>query len=85
MFLFLIFCQHYSLFLLADVVYNFLNTVIFKVYDYDGNGKVSFNKILDILRDLTGQFISESQREVSSSSLLSSSPDITFTVFFFPN
>ncbi|KAL8497565.1 hypothetical protein ACS0TY_021049 [Phlomoides rotata] len=36
---------------------------IFKVYDYDGNGKVSFNKILDILRDLTGQFISEPQRE----------------------
>ncbi|KAH6819240.1 Calcium-binding EF-hand family protein [Perilla frutescens var. hirtella] len=36
---------------------------IFKVYDSDGNGKVSFNDILDILRDLTGQFIAEHQRE----------------------
>uniref|UniRef100_A0A5B6YXC2 EF-hand domain-containing protein n=1 Tax=Davidia involucrata TaxID=16924 RepID=A0A5B6YXC2_DAVIN len=36
---------------------------IFKVYDSDGNGKVSFNEMLDVLRDLTGQFISEQQRE----------------------
>lgn len=36
---------------------------IFKVYDSDGNGKVTFNDILEILRDLTGQFISEQQRE----------------------
>ncbi|KAL6984931.1 hypothetical protein U1Q18_018312 [Sarracenia purpurea var. burkii] len=36
---------------------------IFKVYDSNGNGKVSFNDMLDVLRDLTGQFISESQRE----------------------
>ncbi|KAL0315260.1 UNVERIFIED_CONTAM: Calcineurin subunit B type 1 [Sesamum calycinum] len=36
---------------------------IFKVYDTDGNGKVTFNEMLDILRDLTGQFISEQQRE----------------------
>ncbi|KAL2502437.1 Calcium-binding EF-hand family protein [Forsythia ovata] len=36
---------------------------IFKVYDSDGNGKVTFNEMLDILRDLTGQFISEQQRE----------------------
>ncbi|KAL3643019.1 hypothetical protein CASFOL_013834 [Castilleja foliolosa] len=34
-----------------------------KVYDSDGNGKVTFNEMLDILRDLTGQFISEQQRE----------------------
>lgn len=39
--------------------------VIFKVYDSDGNGKVTFNEMLDILRDLTGQFISEHQREVN--------------------
>lgn len=38
--------------------------VIFKVYDADNNGKVTFNDLLDILRDLTGQFISEQQREV---------------------
>ncbi|KAI3446718.1 hypothetical protein Pfo_003383 [Paulownia fortunei] len=37
--------------------------IIFKVYDSDGNGKVSFNEMLDILRDMTGQFISEQQRE----------------------
>ncbi|XP_052200475.1 uncharacterized protein LOC127806917 [Diospyros lotus] len=36
---------------------------IFKVYDSDGNGKVAFNDMLDVLRDLTGQFISERQRE----------------------
>ncbi|PON99347.1 Parvalbumin [Trema orientale] len=36
---------------------------IFKVYDSDCNGKVTFSDILDILRDLTGQFISEQQRE----------------------
>ncbi|KAG6413076.1 hypothetical protein SASPL_125775 [Salvia splendens] len=36
---------------------------IFKVYDSDGNHKVSFNDVLDILRDLTGQFIAEHQRE----------------------
>ncbi|KAL8493065.1 hypothetical protein ACS0TY_024325 [Phlomoides rotata] len=36
---------------------------IFKVYDYNGHGKVTFNEMLDILRDLTGQFISEPQRE----------------------
>lgn len=39
--------------------------VIFKVYDSDGNGKVAFSDLLDVLRDLTGQFISEQQREVS--------------------
>ena len=38
--------------------------VIFKVYDTDCNGKVSFNDMLDVLRDLTGQFISEQQRQV---------------------
>ncbi|KAL6226101.1 hypothetical protein ACLB2K_000066 [Fragaria x ananassa] len=36
---------------------------IFKVYDADNNGKVTFNDMLDVLRDLTGQFISEQQRE----------------------
>ncbi|TQD88517.1 hypothetical protein C1H46_025937 [Malus baccata] len=39
---------------------------IFKVYDSDGNGKVAFSDMLDVLRDLTGQFISEQQREVGS-------------------
>lgn len=41
------------------------HSVIFKVYDTDGNGKVTFHEMLDILRDLTGQFISEQQREVA--------------------
>ncbi|EPS69368.1 hypothetical protein M569_05396 [Genlisea aurea] len=36
---------------------------IFKIYDCDGNGKVSFNEMVDIMRDLTGHFISEEQRE----------------------
>ncbi|KAJ4709537.1 Calcineurin subunit B [Melia azedarach] len=36
---------------------------IFKVYDSDGNGKVTFDDMLDVLRDLTGSFISAQQRE----------------------
>ncbi|XP_059287307.1 uncharacterized protein LOC132040667 [Lycium ferocissimum] len=36
---------------------------IFRVYDSDGNGKVSFNDMLEVLQDLTGSFISEVQRE----------------------
>ncbi|GMN63569.1 hypothetical protein TIFTF001_032670 [Ficus carica] len=36
---------------------------IFKVYDSDCNGKVTFSDMMAILRDLTGQFISEKQRE----------------------
>ncbi|KAJ7979584.1 Calcineurin subunit B like [Quillaja saponaria] len=36
---------------------------IFKVYDTDCNGKVTFIEMLSVLRDLTGQFISEEQRE----------------------
>ncbi|KAI3518744.1 hypothetical protein L1887_07556 [Cichorium endivia] len=38
--------------------------VIFKVYNSHGNGKVAFSDLLDVLRDLTGQFISEQQREL---------------------
>ncbi|XP_004303278.1 PREDICTED: calcineurin subunit B-like isoform 2 [Fragaria vesca subsp. vesca] len=36
---------------------------IFKVYDSDRNGKVSFNDILEVLRDLSGSFLSDEQRE----------------------
>ncbi|KAF2323150.1 hypothetical protein GH714_033679 [Hevea brasiliensis] len=36
---------------------------IFKVYDSDGNGKVSFNDILEVLQDLSGSFMSDEQRE----------------------
>lgn len=73
-----------SFFQLANAEYNFLNPVIFKVYDSDGNGKVSFNDILDILRDLTGQFIAEHQREVSLPSLIIFHSDIVcFFTFFF--
>ncbi|XP_050286668.1 uncharacterized protein LOC126725785 [Quercus robur] len=36
---------------------------IFKVYDSDNNGKVSFNDILEVLRDLSGSFMSDEQRE----------------------
>lgn len=39
-------------------------TVIFKVYDSDSNGKVTFNDILEVLTDLTGSFMSDKQREV---------------------
>ncbi|KAK4780248.1 hypothetical protein SAY87_016354 [Trapa incisa] len=37
--------------------------LIFKVYDSDCNGKVSFNDIMKVLRDLSGPFMSDDQRE----------------------
>ncbi|KAK1274761.1 hypothetical protein QJS04_geneDACA003872 [Acorus gramineus] len=36
---------------------------IFKVYDSDGHGKVKFDDVLNVLRDLTGSYISEEQRK----------------------
>ncbi|KAK9690415.1 hypothetical protein RND81_09G126300 [Saponaria officinalis] len=37
--------------------------LIFRVYDSDGNGKVSFNDMLEVLSDLTGAYMSDKQRE----------------------
>ncbi|ONK76703.1 uncharacterized protein A4U43_C03F31240 [Asparagus officinalis] len=37
--------------------------VIFKVYDTESKGKVGFKDLLEVLRDLTGSFMSEKQRE----------------------
>ncbi|CAO2047142.1 unnamed protein product [Urochloa humidicola] len=37
--------------------------LIFKVYDIDGKGKVTFKDLLEVLRDQTGSFMSEEQRE----------------------
>ncbi|XP_020090113.1 calcineurin subunit B-like [Ananas comosus] len=37
--------------------------LIFKVYDIDGKGQVTFKDLLEVLRDLTGSFMSEEQRE----------------------
>ncbi|XP_066322840.1 uncharacterized protein [Miscanthus floridulus] len=37
--------------------------LIFKVYDIDGKGKITFKDLLEVLRDLTGSFMSEEQRE----------------------
>ncbi|OIW15817.1 hypothetical protein TanjilG_04352 [Lupinus angustifolius] len=36
---------------------------IFRVYDSDHNGKVSFKDILEVLKDLSGPFMSDEQRE----------------------
>uniref|UniRef100_A0A2P2KD75 Calcineurin subunit B-like n=1 Tax=Rhizophora mucronata TaxID=61149 RepID=A0A2P2KD75_RHIMU len=36
---------------------------IFKIYDSDGNGRVAFSDMLDVLHDLTGHFVSNQQRE----------------------
>ncbi|KAA8540513.1 hypothetical protein F0562_024568 [Nyssa sinensis] len=44
--------------------------LIFKVYDSDCNGKVTFNDILEVLRDLTGSFMSDKQREEVLSEVL---------------
>jgi serine/threonine-protein phosphatase 2B regulatory subunit len=37
---------------------------IFRVYDTDANGKVTASDILQVLRDLSGSFLSDKQREV---------------------
>jgi len=44
--------------------------LIFKVYDSDYNGKVTFNDIIEVLRDLTGSFMSDKQREEVLSQVL---------------
>ncbi|KAH9611915.1 hypothetical protein KSS87_004647 [Heliosperma pusillum] len=44
--------------------------LIFKVYDSDGNGKVTFSDILDVLSDLTGSYMSDKQREEVLTQLL---------------
>ncbi|KAG8379787.1 hypothetical protein BUALT_Bualt07G0125700 [Buddleja alternifolia] len=43
---------------------------IFKVYDSDCNGKVTFNDLIEVLRDLTGSFMSNKQREEVLSQLM---------------
>ncbi|KAI3455286.1 hypothetical protein Pfo_011949 [Paulownia fortunei] len=44
--------------------------IIFKVYDSDSNGKVTFNDLIEVLHDLTGSFMSDKQREEVLSHLL---------------
>ncbi|KAJ3695514.1 hypothetical protein LUZ60_000891 [Juncus effusus] len=44
--------------------------LMFKVYDIDGKGKVTFNDLMEVLRDLTGSFMSEEQREQVLSKVL---------------
>ncbi|KAG8379785.1 hypothetical protein BUALT_Bualt07G0125500 [Buddleja alternifolia] len=44
--------------------------VIFKVYDSDCNGKVTFNDLIEVLLDLTGSFMSDKQREEVLSQLM---------------
>lgn len=39
-------------------------SVIFKVYDSDCNGKVTFNDMIEVLQELAGPFMSDQQREV---------------------
>lgn len=43
-----------------------MSAVIFKVYDVDGKGRVTFKDLMEVLGDLTGSFMSEEQREVRS-------------------
>ncbi|CAF2095721.1 BnaA05g09640D [Brassica napus] len=44
--------------------------LIFQVYDSDCNGKVSFKDIMEVLRDLSGSFMSDEQREQVLSQVL---------------
>ncbi|KAL5208439.1 hypothetical protein ABZP36_032874 [Zizania latifolia] len=37
--------------------------LIFKVYDIDGKGKVTFRDLVEILQDQTGSFMTEEQKE----------------------
>ncbi|GBG75026.1 hypothetical protein CBR_g19540 [Chara braunii] len=37
--------------------------VIFKVYDKNGDGKVTRDEVLSILRDLSGSFLTDEQRQ----------------------
>lgn len=53
------------------------------MYDSDGNGKVTFTDMLDVLRDLTGTFISEKQREVGLFFLYPSSMPEGLEISFF--
>ncbi|XP_004152181.1 calcineurin subunit B [Cucumis sativus] len=43
---------------------------MFKVYDADLNGKVSFNDMIEVLQDLSGPFMSDDQRKQVLSQLL---------------
>ncbi|XP_020594549.1 calcineurin subunit B type 2 [Phalaenopsis equestris] len=47
--------------------------LIFRVYDIDSKGRVTFKDLLEVLRDLTGSFMSEEQREQVLSHLLEES------------
>ncbi|GFP93055.1 calcineurin subunit b type 2 [Phtheirospermum japonicum] len=38
--------------------------IIFKVYDSDCNGKLTYSDLIEVLRDLTGSFMSKKQREL---------------------
>ncbi|KAJ3677175.1 hypothetical protein LUZ60_002899 [Juncus effusus] len=56
---------------------------IFKVYDSDCNGKVTFEDILCVLRDLTGSFMTEQQRQKVLTRVLEEAgykPDDSFTL-----
>ncbi|XP_064973913.1 uncharacterized protein LOC135584220 isoform X1 [Musa acuminata AAA Group] len=44
--------------------------LIFKVYDVDGKGRVTFKDLMEVLGDLTGSFMSEEQREIVLSQVL---------------
>ncbi|OMO54441.1 Calcium-binding EF-hand [Corchorus capsularis] len=57
--------------------------LIFKVYDSDGNGKVSFNDILEVLRDLSGSFMSDDQREQVLTQLLKEAGFLNFMLAYF--
>lgn len=50
--------------LIELLIRRFQIAVIFKVYDIDSKGRVTFKDLLEVLRDLTGSFMSEEQREV---------------------
>uniref|UniRef100_A0A803M864 EF-hand domain-containing protein n=2 Tax=Chenopodium quinoa TaxID=63459 RepID=A0A803M864_CHEQI len=38
-------------------------SLIFRVYDSNGNGKVTFNDVIEVLSDMTGSFMTAEQRE----------------------
>ncbi|XP_021746183.1 calcineurin subunit B type 2-like [Chenopodium quinoa] len=50
-------------------------SLIFRVYDSNGNGKVTFNDVIEVLSDMTGSFMTAEQREF----MWFDTNDMTFT------
>jgi hypothetical protein len=67
---------HLLLYLLSN------EAVIFKVYDIDGKGRVTFKDLIEVLRDLTGSFMSEEQRKVLTFSVVALTCGVRYNLIY---